>query len=103
MLDVDQDPLGKPAARVAKDGDAEVWAKPLFDGSLAVGLFNRGPRARTVVAEWKALGLDGPREVVDLWRQASTGVVDARFAAEVPRHGVVLVRLAPTPPPPGGR
>lgn len=103
VLDVDQDPLGKPAARVAKDGDAEVWAKPLFDGSLAVGLFNRGPRARTVVAEWKALGLDGPREVVDLWRQASAGVVDARFAAEVPRHGVVLVRLAPTPPPPGGR
>ncbi|MDD8027893.1 MAG: putative Ig domain-containing protein, partial [Acidobacteriota bacterium] len=42
VLDVDQDPLGKPAVRVKKDGDVEVWSRPLEDGSLAVGFFNRG-------------------------------------------------------------
>jgi len=39
---VDQDKLGKQGVRVAKNGDLEVWSKPLADGGHAVGLFNRG-------------------------------------------------------------
>jgi alpha-galactosidase len=44
VLAVDQDPLGKEATRVKEDVKAgiEVWARPLADGSTAVGLFNRG-------------------------------------------------------------
>ena len=44
-MDVDQDPLGKSGRRVAKDGDLEVWAKDMEDGTKAVGLFNRGEDA----------------------------------------------------------
>ena len=49
VLEINQDPLGKPAGRVLKSGQKEVWARPLFDGAKAVGLFNRGsqwPRSR---------------------------------------------------------
>ena len=42
VIDVDQDPLGKPGRRVATDGDLEVWARDMEDGTKAVGLFNRG-------------------------------------------------------------
>ncbi|HLJ57810.1 MAG TPA: putative Ig domain-containing protein [Chthonomonadaceae bacterium] len=44
VLAVDQDPLGKQARRVKEDKarGIEVWARPLFDGTIAVGLFNRG-------------------------------------------------------------
>ena len=42
VIEVDQDPLGKAALRVAKAGDLEVWAKDMEDGRKAVGLFNRG-------------------------------------------------------------
>ena len=42
VLDVNQDPLGMQAHRVFKRDDVEVWARPLEDGSLAVGLFNLG-------------------------------------------------------------
>ena len=45
VIEVDQDPLGKPGRRVAKHGDLEVWARPMEDGSLAVGLFNRNEMA----------------------------------------------------------
>ncbi|HET7619598.1 MAG TPA: NPCBM/NEW2 domain-containing protein, partial [Vicinamibacterales bacterium] len=45
VIAVDQDPLGKAARRVSRDGWTEVWARPLEDGSTAVGLFNRGPVA----------------------------------------------------------
>ena len=93
VIDVDQDPLGKPGRRVAKDGDLEVWARDLEDGSKAVGLFNRGEEATTVTAKWSDLGLTGERIVRDLWRQQDLGKHEGEFKTEVPRHGVVLVRL----------
>ncbi|HEY2016087.1 MAG TPA: glycoside hydrolase family 27 protein, partial [Bryobacteraceae bacterium] len=39
VIAVDQDRLGKQGVRVAKEGNLEVWAKPLADGGHAVGLF----------------------------------------------------------------
>jgi len=93
VIDVDQDPLGKPGRRMAIDGDLEVWAKDMEDGSKAVGLFNRGEDATTVTAKWSDLGLKGKRIVRDLWRQQDLGKCEGEFTASVPRHGVVLVRL----------
>jgi alpha-galactosidase len=93
VIDVDQDPLGKPGRRMAMDGDLEVWAKDMEDGSKAVGLFNRGEDATTVTAKWSDLGLQGSQIVRDLWRQQDLGKYDGEFKSSVPRHGVVLVRL----------
>ena len=95
VLEVSQDPLGKQAGRMSKDGNLEVWAKKMEDGSLAVGLFNRGVVANRVTAKWSDLGLTGKQRVRDLWRQADIGEFDSQFEASVPRHGVVLLRLWP--------
>jgi len=93
VLEVDQDPLGKAAMRVSKNGDREVWAKDMEDGSKAVGLFNRGEGTQQVTAKWSALGLTGKQTVRDLWRQKDLGGFDGQFSAPVGRHGVVLLRL----------
>ena len=93
VLEVDQDPLGKQAARVAQNGELEVWAKPMEDGSQAVGLFNRGGGVAKVEVKWNDLKLTGPHKVRDLWRQKDLGTFPDSFAADVPRHGVVLVRV----------
>jgi alpha-galactosidase len=95
VLEVNQDPLGTQAARVSRHGAGEVWAKRMEDGSLAVGLFNRGPTGARLTARWRDLGLSGQQRVRDLWRQQDIGVFAGQFAAAVPRHGVVLVRLWP--------
>ncbi len=65
------------------------------DGSLAVGLFNRDEVPQTVTAKWSDLGISGKMRVRDLWRQKDVGSFDGTFGAEIPRHGVVLVRLFP--------
>jgi alpha-galactosidase len=65
------------------------------DGSTAVGLFNRDETPKTVVARWSDLKLSGSMRVRDLWRQKDIGVFSGQFGAEVPRHGVMLVRLFP--------
>lgn len=94
VLAVNQDPLGRQAGRVRRDGPAEAWAKPMADGSVAVGLFNRDDKEpRQVGVAWDDLALAGPCAVRDLWRQEDLGTFDRGFAARVLVHGVVLVRL----------
>lgn len=93
VLEVNQDPLGRQAARVAREGATEVWAKPMEDGSLAVGLFNRGPLPARVTARWSDLKLTGAHRVRDLWRQRDLGEFSGEFSSQVPRHGVTLVRI----------
>jgi alpha-galactosidase len=95
VLEVDQDPLGRQAARVAQIGQQEVWAKDMEDGSKVVGLFNRSERETSVTANWADLGVAGVQKVRDLWRQKDLGDHAGSFTAAVPRHGVVLVRLWP--------
>jgi alpha-galactosidase len=96
VIDVDQDPLGRPGRRVFRQGPLEVWARELEDGSLAVGLFNRGEGTVEVAAAWTDLGVSGKQTVRDLWRQKQAGVFEGRYAAPVGRHGVALVKLTPT-------
>jgi alpha-galactosidase len=99
VLDVDQDPLGKQAARVSKgggpSGELEVWARPLQGGAQAVGLFNRGLVPARVAVKWSELGASGPQRVRDLWRQLDLGTFHDELAVLVPAHGVLLVRLQP--------
>jgi alpha-galactosidase len=95
VLEVSQDPLGKQAARIAKNGDLEVWAKDMEDGSKAVGLFNRGKAETKVAANWSDLGLTGKQKVRNLWSQKDLGNFKEKFEASVPKHGAVLVRIWP--------
>jgi alpha-galactosidase len=103
VLEVNQDPLGRAAGRVAKDGVKEIWAKDMEDGSKAVGLFNLGEESSTVTVKWSDLGFHGKQKVRDLWRQQDLGKFSGQFQATVqfsgqfqatvPRHGVMLVKV----------
>ncbi len=98
VIDVDQDPLGKAAhvvvpAEKESSYPIEIWARPLEDGSMAVGLFNVGPAAAQATLNWSDLHLAGAHKVRDLWRQKDLGTFDQKFQSEVPSHGVVFVRL----------
>jgi len=95
VIAINQDPLGQPAHRVSRDRNLEVWARPLEDGSMAVGLFNRGELPAEITARWSDLKLSGEQRVRDLWRQQDLGTHTGTFSAQVPRHGVVLVKVSP--------
>lgn len=93
VLEVNQDALGKTASRRSHDGRTEVWARPLWDGTIAVGLFNRGQHAAKVTAVWADLGLKGSQPVRDLWQQKDLGAFTDSFSATVPQHGAVLLKI----------
>lgn len=93
VIAVDQDPLGKAAGRVAQNGDLEVWARPLADGTKAVGLFNRSTYKTKVTVRWSDLGMIGAQPVRDLWRKKDLGTARDSFAAEVLPHAAWLIKV----------
>ena len=97
VIAVDQDLLGRQGRRVWKDGDLEVWSKPLVGGARAVILFNRGEAEKEITAKWT--DLDYPdslsASVRDLWQKKDLGKLSERFSARVAGHGVVMVTLRP--------
>ena len=93
VIAIDQDALGRQAVQISKDGDAQVWDRPLADGSMAVGLFNLGSTPIPVTAAWSALKITGSWNARDLWAHADRGAGTDAVWANVPPHGVVLLKL----------
>ena len=96
VIDVNQDALGKQATPVHFTDEELVLAKPMEDGSLAVGLFNLAEAPRETSVTWKELGLMGKHRVRDVWRHQDLGEFDETYSTKVNRHGVALLRLSPT-------
>jgi alpha-galactosidase len=97
VLEIDQDALGKQGHRVGGQENLDVYAKPLEDGTIAVGLFNRGEAEAKITASWTDLGVKGKQRVRDLWRQKDLGNFSDKFESTVSPHGVVFFRLFPNP------
>ncbi len=95
VIDVNQDPLGKQAKPITMDEETLLLAKPLEDGSIAVGLFNLLEQSREMTVTWEQLGIQGKQRVRDVWRQQDQGDSEGSYSAEVPRHGVKFVRMWP--------
>jgi alpha-galactosidase len=93
VIAVDQDSLGQQARIIKQTPDEFILVKDLEDGSKAAGVFNLSTAARKLSLSWGDLGLRARQRVRDLWRQKELGTYDKAFEAEVPRHGVILVRL----------
>ena len=93
VLDVNQDLLGRPAGRISETGDAQIWARPLFDGTQAVGLVNLGSDRLDITVPWSQLGLSGSQSVRDLWQRKDQGRFANGYTVSVPAHGTVLIKV----------
>ncbi len=97
IIAIDQDPVYKPATEVSNDAGIAVLMRPLHDGSVAVGLFNRtgapaeGKFSRTSLPA----SLAQSTKVRDLWQHAPVALDGDVFRATIPRHGVVMLRFSP--------
>jgi alpha-galactosidase len=105
-IGIDQDPLGIQAHIVRREGKAEIWAaKPLFDGSHAVLVFNSGNAAADFRVNWQDVGSAETEAlyVRNLWTHQTTGPQRGGIPLGVPSGDVVLLRISksnafPLPP-----
>ncbi|HVA01861.1 MAG TPA: glycoside hydrolase family 27 protein [Terriglobia bacterium] len=93
VIVIDQDPAGLEGHRVSQEGPLEVWEKLLADGSKAVGLFNRGESTMPVTVRFKEIGVGSSVSIRDLWERKELGTFKGSYTAQVPRHGVVLLKI----------
>ncbi len=94
VIAIDQDRLGKQADRVHAEGTQEIWARPLADGSKAVGIFNRFDWPQTIEISFRELGYKGSVKARDIWAAKDLGMLPGHYKARVPGHGVVLLRVS---------
>jgi alpha-galactosidase len=92
VIAVNQDPLGRQAEILRQDENELVLVRELEDGSLSIGLFNLEIDPSVIVVSWEELGIGGSRTIRDLWRHKDIGTYRDTFSANVPPHGVVLIR-----------
>jgi len=97
VIAVNQDALGRQASRVSKEGDVEIWSKPLKDGSRAVLVLNRGASETESSVPWTLLGYPEHLSagVRDLWAHKDLGKFTGRFSAKVAAHDVVVAIVKP--------
>ena len=97
VIAVDQDKLGRQGRRVRKDGDLEVWARPLEGGNRAAVLLNRGTAEKSISVKWT--DLDYPASlsanVRDLWQKKDLGKMHGEFSAQVAPHSAVMITIKP--------
>ena len=108
VLAVNQDPLGKQAKMAYNGVRYQVWTKELYDGSMAVAIFNIGKDNPVEAFNWNndarklnitvgadQIGVSGTHKVRDLWKQRDIGTFNEYFGAQVPWHGVILLKIWP--------
>jgi alpha-galactosidase len=97
VIAVNQDVMGRQGRKVKDDGDLEVWAKDLHDGSRAVVLFNRSAEERQMEVRWPEIGYTNSMDALvrDLWKHEDLGTFQGAYSAAVPSHGVVMLKITP--------
>jgi alpha-galactosidase len=97
VIAIDQDALGQQARRLWKQGELEIWARPLQGGDQAVVLFNRGMTPANMKVTWAQLNLPAAikADVKDLWAQTARKNVANEVGGSVAPHGVLMLRITP--------
>jgi alpha-galactosidase len=93
VIDIDQDALGQAAVLIDVTDTYQLWAKPLADGAIAVGVFNFDNTSQAFKIDFSHLHLTGSHPVRDLWCHRDLGVFSGSLLADVPSHGVALLKI----------
>lgn len=99
VIALNQDPLCYQARRLFKNGDFEVWAKPLglsTSGNIAVALLNRSEKAGNITFELDSVGIAAKEGYTmrDLWAKKDyPKSEESGQSFKVPAHGVIVLKI----------
>jgi len=94
VIAVDQDPLGKQGDRASALGMTEIWTRPLRNGALAAGLFNRDDTEQAITLNLHDIGFTDHAKLRDLWKHQDVSATHGSFTVTVPPHGVVMLKIS---------
>ena len=92
VLAINQDPLGKQGKCILKNSFTEIWTKELYDGNMAVSIFNLSVMPEKVDLT-NELGISNGTIIRDVWQRKDVGHFNNQASFEVPIHGAVLLKI----------
>jgi alpha-galactosidase len=91
---VNQDPLGQQAVRVFRNGDIDVWRKGMADGSVVMGIINRGGNPQVAsISPTNVVSGGGTLTLRDLWWHLDLGTLTNNTPVNLAPHETRLLRL----------
>ena len=87
IIAINQDQLGIQGKMVKKEGDCEIWIKPLYKGEVALAVMNRGEQAEKVEVPLQLAGFVNKALVRDVWLHRESLKLDLE------PHVTVVLRL----------
>jgi len=96
-IQIDQDQLGVEAKLVSTNYIHDVWARPLYGGSIAVAFFNRWETPINMTVNWSDINLapDQMASVRDLWLHQDMGGFQNSYTSLVQGSGSVMLKIVP--------
>jgi alpha-galactosidase len=97
VIAIDQDIAANPVQLLTQQGKIEVLSRSLADGSVAVGIFNRGDTATDGSFSFDSLKsgvATNQLHVRDLWKHEAVAITGNIYTANIAPHGVVLLRVS---------
>lgn len=99
LIEINQSPYVYQARRIQKDGDMEIWGRPLvstMSGEVVIALLNRSRSSQLASVTLSRIGIDAKHGYTlrDLWsKEEQTDCSAETFEREVPSHGVVVLKI----------
>jgi hypothetical protein len=100
VIAINQDSRGHQGYKVYEKEGAEIYNKPLCDGTTAILLLNKDSVAADLKISWEQVGLKGRQKVRDLWEEKDLGTFSDGFTAKnLAQNELMLIRVGS----PGGK
>lgn len=93
IIAINQDPLGQCGKVIMQGNNQFLMVKDLYDGSKAVGFFNREKKPVTMTASWEQIGVTGKQKLRDAWRMKNLGTFKNEFTSDIPAEGCMVIIL----------
>jgi len=94
VIAVSQNIAGKQGKPIISDKNHEIWMRNLNDGSKAVILFNKNEAEAKITLPFDRIGVKGKAMIRDIWKHRDLADTEKSFTAQVPPHGVVMVKIS---------
>lgn len=94
VIALDQDPGFVQGRKLFKEGEVEVWTKPLGNGQAkALAMLNRGGKDTTFTLHAGKAGIRSEDRLRDLWLHKNLGKMGKSRTFTLPKHGIVVLKV----------
>ena len=95
IIALNQDKGFRQATRLLREGDVEIWVKPLgkTGKQKAIAIMNRGEKTGQTALTPEKIGVSSTSKLRDLWLHENIGKLGKSRTFTIPKHGIVVLKV----------